>query len=101
LGEQVIQVLGTNWRGGSAMNIQMQLAGFGVLAILLCFYLRRKAVGLYTEIFFKRTMMVTLANVTMDICSIVAIVNKDKIPDVLCDAICKIYLVLLIWTGCF
>jgi EAL domain-containing protein (putative c-di-GMP-specific phosphodiesterase class I) len=83
------------------MNIQMQLAGFGVLVLLLCFYVRRKAVGLYTEIFFRRTMIVTLANVTMDILSVIAIVHRDEIPDWLCIGICKLYLALLIWTGCF
>ncbi len=82
------------------MNIQMQLAGFGVLIFLLCFYLRRKSVGLYTEVFFKWTMVVTLANVSMDMLSIVAITNREVIPDWLCFAICKFYLVLLIWTGC-
>jgi EAL domain-containing protein (putative c-di-GMP-specific phosphodiesterase class I) len=83
------------------MNIQMQVAGFGILILLLCFYAQRKAVGLYTEIFFKRTMMVTLANVTMDICSVVAIVYRERIPEWLCLSICKIYLALLVWTGCF
>jgi EAL domain-containing protein (putative c-di-GMP-specific phosphodiesterase class I) len=83
------------------MNIQMQLAGLGVLGILMCFYARRRAVGLYTEIFFKRTMMVTLANVSMDILSVVAIVHREEIPEWLCIGICKIYLALLIWTGCF
>jgi EAL domain-containing protein (putative c-di-GMP-specific phosphodiesterase class I) len=83
------------------MNVQMQLAGLGVLLLLLCFYVRRRAVGLYTEIFFKRTMLVTLANVTMDISSIAAIVNQNRIPVWLCFAICKIYLALLVWTGCF
>ncbi len=83
------------------MNIQMQVAGLGVLALLLIFYARRKSVGLYTEIFFRRTMMVTLANVIMDICSIVAIVNEDSIPVWFCYAVCKLYLALLVWTGCF
>jgi EAL domain-containing protein (putative c-di-GMP-specific phosphodiesterase class I) len=83
------------------MNIQMQLAGIGVLLILLCFYVRRKTVGLYTEIFFKHTMFVTLANVTMDICSVIAIAHQDSIPHWLCITICKVYLALLIWTGCF
>ncbi len=82
------------------MNIQMQMAGFGVLIFLLCFYLRRKSVGLYTEVFFKWTMIVTLANVTMDVLSIVAITNRDLFPGWLCFAICKSYLILLIWTGC-
>jgi EAL domain-containing protein (putative c-di-GMP-specific phosphodiesterase class I) len=83
------------------MNIQMQLAGLGVLLLLLCFYIRRKAVGLYTEIFFRRTMIVTLANVIMDISSVIAIVYQDCIPSWLCLLICKIYLALLVWTGCF
>jgi EAL domain-containing protein (putative c-di-GMP-specific phosphodiesterase class I) len=46
-------------------------------------------------------MVVTLANVIMDICSIVAIVHEDSIPGWFCYAVCKIYLALLIWTGCF
>jgi EAL domain-containing protein (putative c-di-GMP-specific phosphodiesterase class I) len=79
----------------------MQLAGLGVLLLLLCFYIRRKSVGLYTEIFFRRTMFVTLANVTMDIASVIAIVYQDSIPEWLCLLICKLYLVLLVWTGCF
>jgi EAL domain-containing protein (putative c-di-GMP-specific phosphodiesterase class I) len=79
----------------------MQLAGLGVLLLLLCFYIRRKAVGLYTEIFFRRTMIVTLANVIMDISSVIAIVYQDCIPSWLCLLICKIYLALLVWTGCF
>jgi EAL domain-containing protein (putative c-di-GMP-specific phosphodiesterase class I) len=82
------------------MNIQMQVAGLGVLLLLLCFYFRRKSVGLYTEIFFKRTMLVTLVNVIMDISSIIAIVNRNSIPDWLCFAICKIYLISLVWVGC-
>jgi EAL domain-containing protein (putative c-di-GMP-specific phosphodiesterase class I) len=46
-------------------------------------------------------MIVTYANVIMDICSIIAIVNQERIPHWLCISICKIYLALLIWTGCF
>jgi EAL domain-containing protein (putative c-di-GMP-specific phosphodiesterase class I) len=79
----------------------MQIAGLGVLFLLLGFYLRRKSVGLYTEIFFRRTMKVTFANVVMDISSIVAIYNQDRIPGWLCLGICRLYLALLIWTGCF
>jgi EAL domain-containing protein (putative c-di-GMP-specific phosphodiesterase class I) len=45
-------------------------------------------------------MFVTLANVTMDISSIIAIVNQERIPEWLCFAVCKIYLALLVWTGC-
>jgi EAL domain-containing protein (putative c-di-GMP-specific phosphodiesterase class I) len=36
----------------------------------------------------------------MDISSIVAIVNRDRIPDWLCFAICKTYLVTLVGIGC-
>ncbi len=83
------------------MNIQLQMAGIGVLAFLLYFYVRRKTVGLYTEIFFKRIMIVTLVDVIMDVLSIVAITYKENIPLTLCKAICKIYLALLIMTACF
>lgn len=82
------------------MSIQMQLAGFGVLIFLICFYQRRKSVGLYTEVFFKWTMVVTLINVSMDVLSIAVIVNRDIIPGWLCFAVCKTYLSSLIWTGC-
>lgn len=82
------------------MNIQMQLAGFGVLLFLLCFYIRRKSVGLYTEVFFKWTMVITLVNVFMDALSIVVIANRNRLPGWLCTTVCKTYLILLIWTGC-
>jgi EAL domain-containing protein (putative c-di-GMP-specific phosphodiesterase class I) len=45
-------------------------------------------------------MFVTLANVIMDISSIVAIVYQERITEWLCFAICKIYLAFLVWTGC-
>lgn len=82
------------------MNIQMQLAGFGVLLFLLCFYIRRKTVGLYTEVFFKWTMVITLINVTLDVLSIIIIANRNQVPNELCFIICKMYLISLIWTGC-
>lgn len=82
------------------MNIQMQLAGVGVLLFLIFFYLRRKSVGLYTEVFFKWTMVVTLVNVALDILSIAVITNRNLLPDGLCFAVCKMYLISLIWTGC-
>lgn len=82
------------------MNIQMQLAGFGVLLFLLCFYIRRKTVGLYTEVFFKWTMVITLINVTLDVLSIIIIANRNQVPNELCFIICKTYLISLIWTGC-
>lgn len=82
------------------MSIQMQLAGFGVLIFLICFYQRRKSVGLYTEVFFKWTMVVTLVNVSMDVLSIAVIVNRALIPGWLCFVVCKTYLSSLIWTGC-
>lgn len=87
-------------RGGDAVSVQMQLAGFGVLIFLICFYQRRKSVGLYTEVFFKWTMVVTLVNVSMDVLSIAVIVNRDLIPGWLCFVVCKTYLSSLIWTGC-
>jgi EAL domain-containing protein (putative c-di-GMP-specific phosphodiesterase class I) len=37
----------------------------------------------------------------MDISSVIAIVYQDCIPSWLCLLICKIYLALLVWTGCF
>lgn len=82
------------------MNIQMQLAGVGVLLFLIFFYLRRKSVGLYTEVFFKWTMVVTLVNVALDILSIAVIANRKLLPEGLCFAVCKMYLISLIWTGC-
>lgn len=82
------------------MNIQMQLAGMGMLALLLCFYLSRKPIGLYTEVFFKRTMVITLINVSLDMLSVVAIVYRHSIPALLCTIVCKTYLMTLMWTGC-
>ncbi len=87
-------------RGEDAMNIQMQIAGLGVLVLLLCFYLRRKSVGLYTEVFFKWTMIVTLINISLDILSVIMITYQDVVPVWLCTIVCKLYLCALISTGC-
>ena len=83
------------------MNIQMQVAGLFIMLILLYFSLRQKMVGLYSETMFIRGLSVTILCVCLDILSVVAIVNKDHISRLVLEAICKSYVVSLVWVGFF
>lgn len=81
------------------MNIQVQCCGLVMMGLLLYFYLRQKTVGLYTEKIFLRTLLASIANVSLDILSIVAITYRNSIPEWLLEIVCKTYIVSLIWVA--
>lgn len=81
------------------MHIQNQFCSMAIMIILLYLFLRQKRIGLYTEWVFLRTLTVTMISVTLDISSIIAINYRDSITPLLLDAICKSYLVSIVWVG--
>jgi len=64
--------------------------------VLLLFYLRQKRVALKTEKTFLWVFCVTFACIVFDIFSIIVIRQKNNLPDLLVEFICKSYLVTLL-----
>lgn len=83
------------------MNIQVQCCGLVMMGLLLYFYLRQKTVGLYTEKFFLRTLIVSIICVVIDVLSVVAITYQHLIPEWLLEAVCKTYVVFILWVEYF
>lgn len=84
---------------GDSMPIHNQLCGMAVMIVILYMFLRQKRIGLYTEMVFLRTLVITMVCVALDILSIVAIWNRASIPDWLLAFVCKSYVVGLVWVG--
>jgi len=78
------------------MNIQTQCCGIIVLFVLYLFYRRQEKVKLNTEKAYWRAFCITVLSICMDILSIVAIVNMDRLPIHLVNWVCKTYLVSMI-----
>lgn len=78
------------------MNIQTQCCGVIVLLVLYLFYRRQEKVKLNTEKAYWRAFCITVLSVCMDILSIVAIVNMDRLPLLFVNWVCKTYLVSMI-----
>ena len=75
------------------MNIQVQCCGIVLLLVFLYFYLQQKRLHLNTGTAFLRTLIVALVSITLDVLSIVAICNMDKLPLVFVKLVCKTYLI--------
>ena len=78
------------------MTIQTQCCGVIVLFVLYLFYRRQEKVKLNTEKAYWRAFCITVLSVCMDILSIVAIVNMDRLPIHFVNWVCKTYLVSMI-----
>lgn len=78
------------------MNIQTQCCGMIVLVVLYLFYRRQEKVKLNTERAYWRAFCITVLSVCMDILSIVAIVNMDRLSIHFVNWVCKTYLVSMI-----
>lgn len=83
------------------MNIQVQICGMLILILLCVFYKSHKTLQLYTEKVFYKTMIAAVINLILDIVSLVAIQFRNLLPMILVDAVCKLYLVSLIWEAMF
>lgn len=69
------------------------------MALIMIFYSRQKRVGIISEKVFLRTLIITTVSIVFDIISMLAIEYRSKIPDILCNAINKCYIVSLLWVS--
>lgn len=83
------------------MNIEVQCCGIAVLLLIWYFSLRKKPLGLESKKLFLITMGVTSFCLVMDIASVVAISFQEAMPALLLAAVCKTYIVSLVWVGYF
>lgn len=83
------------------MNIQLQICGIIMLAILLLIIIREKSLDLSSRRMYLLTLCLCMACLVMDILSVVAIVNavQGLFPHTSTLVICKLYLLLLILQG--
>ena len=82
--------------GGEHVNIEIQVCGLVLLAVLLIFYFKQKKLYLATEKAFIRGFFAMFISIILDILSIVLLVGQDKIPDLWVELVCKLYLVSLV-----
>lgn len=78
------------------MNIQMQCCGLFLLLVLLIFYLRQKRLNLVTEKAFFVVFVVMLCCISLDILSVLCIVQMEYLPVHLVNFVCKSYPVSLV-----
>ena len=83
----------------SSMNIQVQCCGLAILTILLDFSMRKKNLGLFSEKLFRVMLAATYLCISLDIISVVLIVNHEKLPELLVLFVCKLYIASLVWVG--
>ncbi len=81
------------------MNIKVQCCGIALLLILAYIYLRRRKMNLRTEKAFTVLFFITLVNLILDTLSIIALTYGDKLPDILVNVICKLYLISIVFTA--
>ena len=81
------------------MNIEFQLCGFLICALLLFFYIGKRSMQLYSERIFFCILVMTLLLITMDMVSVVAIAYRNRLPELLVEMICKLYASLLVIEG--
>ncbi|MBQ8567703.1 MAG: EAL domain-containing protein [Oscillospiraceae bacterium] len=79
------------------MNIQIQTYGLIILFMIYVFYKSHNTLKLYTEQIFMRTMYISIANLILDISSLVFIAHMDSLPIYTVKLFCKLYIVSLIW----
>ncbi|MCD7709649.1 MAG: EAL domain-containing protein [Clostridiales bacterium] len=83
------------------MQIEIQLCGLAVMALLLFMYLRQKRVGMFSERIFMWALITSTVNVVLDVLSVVALYSMDKLPKILVIVACKAYVISIVWVSCF
>ena len=79
------------------MNIQIQSFGLIILALLYIFYKSNKTLQLYSEKVFRRTLYISIISLALDILSLISIEFIGQLPELLVIAVCKLYIMSLIW----
>ena len=83
------------------MNIQIQTYGMIILFMLFIFYKSHKTLKLYTEQVFIRAMYISMANLALDIFSLIFIANMNSLPLLVVKIVCKLYIISLVWESVF
>lgn len=65
----------------------------------MIFFFGNKKIGLFTERVFSRVLLGSFICLGLDILSVVLIVNGAEVSDFWIEAVCKAYLVSLLWMG--
>lgn len=78
------------------INIQFQLSGLVILCIITLFYFRTKRIDLKTQAVFRRLLLASDICASLDICSVFMIYNRNSLPDVAVEGVCKAYLCMLV-----
>ncbi len=78
------------------MNISVQLCGLINTVVLLIFYLSAIRLRSYKRRIFLLILFVTIANISLDISSIIAIYFRDILPLVFVNFVCKLYVCMLV-----
>ncbi|HCM92289.1 MAG TPA: hypothetical protein DIS78_06975 [Lachnospiraceae bacterium] len=78
------------------MNISVQLCGLINTVVLLIFYLSAIRLRSYKRRIFLLILFATIANISLDISSIIAIYFKDFLPIVFVNLVCKLYVCMLV-----
>lgn len=79
------------------MNIQFQLCGLCILFLLIVFYKSHKTLQLYKEKVFYAVLCILTVSLIGDILSLVAIRFRESLSLFLVEAVCKSYIITLIW----
>lgn len=83
------------------MNIQVQICGLLIVLLLYCFYMSSKTLKLYTEKIFHQAMSMSILCLSLDILSVVAITYLSSLPLFFVEAICKLYIITLLWVSMY
>lgn len=83
------------------MNIQIQTYGLIILFMLFIFYKSHKTLNLYTEQVFIRAMYISMANLLLDIFSLIFIAHIDSLPLWSVKLVCKMYIISLVMESVF
>ena len=78
------------------LNIEVQMCGLIIDILLIYFAFKHDRVGLYSERVFLISIFANTLCVALDISSIIAIANADRLPVIVVDAVSKLYLVMLV-----
>lgn len=77
------------------MNIAVQICGLMNILVLLVFYSGAKQLDLYKRRVFFYILLISVANLCLDIGSVIAIHYQDTLPSWLVMVICRLYLCML------
>lgn len=78
------------------MNIKVQCCGIVLLLVILYFYGRQKKLRLNTEKAFLRMSCTFIVCLLLDILSLCALTNMDRLPVLAVDLVCKTYIATLV-----